>query len=159
MVVCPVPLGYTSFPSSVYHVAECLCHLGLAASVFLTISITMERYQVRPVVVRLPPGQVSGTCILNVTWLVIHDVKEDQHTRHIIPFPTMIYSAIIPSKSPKESGLFSSIGVVAQSEQGNIWHRMFPREHTAPYASLFSTLVRQWKRWSPIQVLTQLNLA
>ena len=35
------------FPLWLYHLAECFCHLGLAASVFLTIAITIERYQVR----------------------------------------------------------------------------------------------------------------
>ena len=35
--------------------------------------------------------------------------------------------------SPNESAIFSNIGVVTQSDQGNIWHCMFPREHSAPY--------------------------
>ena len=38
------------FPLWLYHLAECFCHLGLAASVFLTIAITIERYQVRMMV-------------------------------------------------------------------------------------------------------------
>ena len=39
-------MGVAGYPILVYHVAECCCHLGLAASVFLTIAITLERYQV-----------------------------------------------------------------------------------------------------------------
>ena len=42
-----VALGMPGFPLWLYHLAECFCHLGLAASVFLTIAITIERYQVR----------------------------------------------------------------------------------------------------------------
>jgi hypothetical protein len=43
----PVALGYgENFPLILYHTAECLCHLGLAASVFITVAITIERYQV-----------------------------------------------------------------------------------------------------------------
>ena len=42
-----VALGMHGFPLWLYHLAECFCHLGLAASVFLTIAITIERYQVR----------------------------------------------------------------------------------------------------------------
>ena len=41
-----VAMGVAGYPILVYHVAECCCHLGLAASVFLTIAITLERYQV-----------------------------------------------------------------------------------------------------------------
>ena len=41
-----VALGVAGYPVLVYHIAECCCHLGLAASVFLTIAITLERYQV-----------------------------------------------------------------------------------------------------------------
>ena len=41
-----VALGVSGFPLWLYHLAECFCHLGLAASVFLTIAITIERYQV-----------------------------------------------------------------------------------------------------------------
>ena len=40
-------LGAVGYPVLVYHIAECCCHLGLAASVFLTIAITLERYQVQ----------------------------------------------------------------------------------------------------------------
>ena len=40
-------LGVAGYPVLVYHIAECCCHLGLAASVFLTIAITIERYQVQ----------------------------------------------------------------------------------------------------------------
>lgn len=45
VVVSPVALGVAGYPLLVYHIAECCCHLGLAASVFLTIAITLERYQ------------------------------------------------------------------------------------------------------------------
>ena len=41
-----VALGVAGYPVLIYHIAECCCHLGLAASVFLTIAITLERYQV-----------------------------------------------------------------------------------------------------------------
>ena len=41
-----VALGMGGFPLWLYRLAECFCHLGLAASVFLTIAITIERYQV-----------------------------------------------------------------------------------------------------------------
>jgi hypothetical protein len=42
-----VALGYEAhFPILLHHTAECLCHLGLAASIFITVAITIERYQV-----------------------------------------------------------------------------------------------------------------
>ena len=49
-----VALGVSGFPVWLYHLAECFCHLGLAASVFLTIAITIERYQVLSLLQRAP---------------------------------------------------------------------------------------------------------
>ena len=49
----------------------------------------------------------------------------------IIPFLTMVYYVLTLSISPKESGIFCRIGLVAQ--QGNIQHCMFPRDYAAPY--------------------------
>ena len=46
------------FPLWLYHLAECFCHLGLAASVFLTIAITIERYQVRMVMMMVLLGTI-----------------------------------------------------------------------------------------------------
>ena len=42
-----VAMGVAGYPILAFHVAECCCHLGLAASVFLTVAITIERYQVQ----------------------------------------------------------------------------------------------------------------
>ena len=68
----------------------------------------------------------------------------------IILFLTMIYLVLTLSISHKESGIYSRIGVVAQSEHtalygplfGNVCylfrHRMLP--YLAPYAPLFGTV-------------------
>ena len=49
------------------------------------------------------------------------------------PIPSKDLLSLTFLISPKESGIFSRVGVVAQSELGNIWHRIFPRDYTAPY--------------------------
>ena len=53
----------------------------------------------------------------------------------IVPLCNIILSFKL-SISPKESGLLYRLGVIAQSDQGQIRHCMFPRENTAPYAPL-----------------------
>ena len=48
LAMSPIALQYYNlYPLQAYHVAECLCHLSLAVSVFLTASISIERHQVR----------------------------------------------------------------------------------------------------------------
>ena len=47
LAMSPIALQYyTLYPLPVYHAAECLCHVSLAVSVFLTASISIERHQV-----------------------------------------------------------------------------------------------------------------
>ena len=50
-----------------------------------------------------------------------------------ILFLTMVYWVLTILISPKESGLFSRIVIVTQSEQGNTQHRIFTRNYTTPY--------------------------
>ena len=59
-----VALGVSGFPLWLYHLAECFCHLGLAASVFLTIAITIERYQVNSQQISLATHKIK---ILKIT--------------------------------------------------------------------------------------------
>ena len=48
LAMSPVALQYYSiYPVVVYNMFECLCHVSLAVSVFLTTSITIERHQAR----------------------------------------------------------------------------------------------------------------
>ena len=47
LAMSPIALQYyTLYPVPAYHAAECLCHLSLAVSVFLTATISIERHQV-----------------------------------------------------------------------------------------------------------------
>ena len=48
LAMSPIALQYyTLYPLHVYHAMECLCHLSLAVSVFLTATLSIERHQVR----------------------------------------------------------------------------------------------------------------
>ena len=49
------------------------------------------------------------------------------------PIPSKDLLSLTFLISPKESGIFSRVCVVAQSEQGKNRHRMFPRDYLAPY--------------------------
>ena len=47
LMMSPVALGhYTGIFMQAYHVSECICHVSLATSIFITVSISIERYQV-----------------------------------------------------------------------------------------------------------------
>jgi hypothetical protein len=41
----PVMMHYFLYPAHLYHASECLCHVALATSIFLTTSLSIERYQ------------------------------------------------------------------------------------------------------------------
>ena len=46
LVMSPIAMGYHQlYPAEVYHVSECVCHVALAASIFLTTSLSLERHQ------------------------------------------------------------------------------------------------------------------
>ena len=47
LLMSPVAMGqYTGIFMDVYRVSECVSHVSLATSIFLTVSISIERYQV-----------------------------------------------------------------------------------------------------------------
>ena len=47
LLVVPIALGRDDHVFTVIHpIAECGCHISLAVSIFLTVSITIERFQV-----------------------------------------------------------------------------------------------------------------
>ena len=47
LLVIPIALGRNEHILTViYPIAECLCHISLAVSIFLTVSISLERFQV-----------------------------------------------------------------------------------------------------------------
>ena len=47
LAMSPIALQYYNlYPLNAYKACECLCHVSLAASVFLTASISIERHQV-----------------------------------------------------------------------------------------------------------------
>ena len=47
MFMSPIALQYYSiYPAYIYKISECFCHVSLAASIFLTASLTIERHQV-----------------------------------------------------------------------------------------------------------------
>ena len=45
LAMSPVVMHYYFYPAHLYHASECVCHLALAASIFLTTSLTIERHQ------------------------------------------------------------------------------------------------------------------
>ena len=46
LVMSPIAMGYLDlYPAELYHLCECVCHVALAASIFLTTSLSLERYQ------------------------------------------------------------------------------------------------------------------
>ena len=45
LAMSPMMMHHFLYPSYLYHASECLCHVTLAASIFLTTSLSMERYQ------------------------------------------------------------------------------------------------------------------
>ena len=47
LAMSPIALQYYNlYPSYTYHAYECVCHVTLAVSVWITASITIERHQV-----------------------------------------------------------------------------------------------------------------
>ena len=68
-----------------------------------------------------------------LTYQTQKDLKYDTLKQYVL-IQYIIPLGLNPLNIRKESGIFPSIGVVAQSEQGIIRHRMFPKDHTAPYA-------------------------
>ena len=84
-----VALGMPGFPLWLYHLAECFCHLGLAASVFLTIAITIERYQVRMMMMMI--GRCSDKLKILCRYVICHNLQK------IIPFSgNLLLSAFVP---------------------------------------------------------------
>ena len=46
LVMSPIAMGYHDlYPAELYHLCECVCHVALAASIFLTTSLSLERHQ------------------------------------------------------------------------------------------------------------------
>ena len=45
LAMSPVMMHYFLYPAHLYHASECVCHVALAASIFLTTSLSIERYQ------------------------------------------------------------------------------------------------------------------
>ena len=42
----PIAMEYHDlYPAELYHASECVCHVALAASIFLTASLSIERHQ------------------------------------------------------------------------------------------------------------------
>ena len=47
LLMSPIAFGhYTTISIQVFHVSECISHVSLATSIFITVSISIERYQV-----------------------------------------------------------------------------------------------------------------
>ena len=47
LLISPLPLQiYNIYAYKFHPIAECVCHVALAASIFLTTSLTIERHQV-----------------------------------------------------------------------------------------------------------------
>ena len=47
LLVVPIALGRDGYPFNLIHpIAECGCHISLSVCIFLTVSITVERFQV-----------------------------------------------------------------------------------------------------------------
>ena len=64
-----------------------------------------------------------------------------------------IHWVFILSISHKKSSIFSRIGVVAQSKQRNIQHRMLPRDYTAPYVPYAPVCSLVWHYKLPCSAL------
>ena len=46
LAMSPIAMQYYNlYPTHLYHASECVCHVSLAASIFLTTSISIERHQ------------------------------------------------------------------------------------------------------------------
>ena len=46
LVMSPIAMEYVNlYPAELYHASECVCHVALAASIFLTASLSIERHQ------------------------------------------------------------------------------------------------------------------
>ena len=46
LAMSPVAMEFHDlYPSELYHASECVCHVALAASIFLTASLSIERHQ------------------------------------------------------------------------------------------------------------------
>ena len=46
LAMSPVAMEYHDlYPAELYHASECVCHVALAASIFLTASLSIERHQ------------------------------------------------------------------------------------------------------------------
>ena len=45
LVMSPIAMQYDLYPTYFYHASECVCHVALAASIFLTTSLSVERHQ------------------------------------------------------------------------------------------------------------------
>ena len=46
LVMSPIAMGYHElYPAELYHGSECVCQVALAASIFLTTSLSIERHQ------------------------------------------------------------------------------------------------------------------
>ena len=47
LLMSPIAMGqYTTIFIQLFHVSECISHVSLATSIFITVSISIERYQV-----------------------------------------------------------------------------------------------------------------
>ena len=45
LAMSPIVLHYYLYPAHLYHAGECVCHVALATSIFLTTSLSIERHQ------------------------------------------------------------------------------------------------------------------
>ena len=46
LAMSPIAMEYHDLdPAKLYHASECVCHMALAASIFLTASLSIERHQ------------------------------------------------------------------------------------------------------------------
>ena len=45
LAMSPIVMHFYFYPANLYHASECVCHVALAASIFLTTSLTIERHQ------------------------------------------------------------------------------------------------------------------
>ena len=44
LAMSPMVLHFHSYPADLYHTSECVCHMALATSIFLTSMLSMERH-------------------------------------------------------------------------------------------------------------------
>ena len=45
LAMSPMVLHYLAYPADLFHASECVCHMALATSIFLTSMLSMERHQ------------------------------------------------------------------------------------------------------------------